>query len=218
MEGFLWGLGTAIGELPPYFVARKASLLGQKHEELEKEEQNLELDSPNLGKFKALVKRLKSSLFAHMREYSFVTVTLMASIPNPLFDLAGLTCGHLLIPFFTFFLATCLGKAVIKVHLQLFLIIVGFSDKTIKIVLNKIAKHVSASLSLKLANLVDKQRRIFTGEVQNEEESNLLGFFWNLFLGLMILYFVASVVDSVAKEDFLDQKKQQQKQKKDKTN
>lgn len=25
IESFLWGLGTAIGELPPYFVAKKAS-------------------------------------------------------------------------------------------------------------------------------------------------------------------------------------------------
>jgi len=31
----LWGLGTSIGELPPYFVARAASLAGKKHEELE---------------------------------------------------------------------------------------------------------------------------------------------------------------------------------------
>jgi len=35
LEAFLWGLGTSIGELPPYFVARAASLAGRKHEELE---------------------------------------------------------------------------------------------------------------------------------------------------------------------------------------
>ena len=29
-EAFLWGLGTAIGELPPYFVSRAASLDGKK--------------------------------------------------------------------------------------------------------------------------------------------------------------------------------------------
>lgn len=27
LESFLWGLGTAIGELPPYFVAKKVDLL-----------------------------------------------------------------------------------------------------------------------------------------------------------------------------------------------
>lgn len=35
IEAFLWGLGTAIGELPPYYVARAASLAGKKSEELE---------------------------------------------------------------------------------------------------------------------------------------------------------------------------------------
>lgn len=31
----LFGIGTAIGELPPYFVARAASLANKKLEELE---------------------------------------------------------------------------------------------------------------------------------------------------------------------------------------
>lgn len=42
----------------------------------------------------------------------------MYQIPNPLFDLAGITCGHFLVPFWTFFGATLVGKAVIKMHIQ----------------------------------------------------------------------------------------------------
>ena len=34
-EAFLWGAGTAMGELPPYFVARAASAAGGMDEELE---------------------------------------------------------------------------------------------------------------------------------------------------------------------------------------
>lgn len=34
LEAFLWGAGTAIGELPPYFVSRAASIAGQKSDEL----------------------------------------------------------------------------------------------------------------------------------------------------------------------------------------
>lgn len=34
MEAFLWGLGTAIGELPPYFVAKAASQAGKSTEEI----------------------------------------------------------------------------------------------------------------------------------------------------------------------------------------
>lgn len=33
LESFLWGAGTAIGELPPYFMARTARLSGEKLEE-----------------------------------------------------------------------------------------------------------------------------------------------------------------------------------------
>lgn len=35
LEAFLWGAGTCIGELPPYFVARAASVAGKTPEELE---------------------------------------------------------------------------------------------------------------------------------------------------------------------------------------
>ena len=44
--------------------------------------------------------------------------TLSSKIPNPLFDLAGITCGHFLVPFWTFFGATLIGKAIIKMHIQ----------------------------------------------------------------------------------------------------
>jgi hypothetical protein len=41
-----------------------------------------------------------------------------AQVPNPLFDLAGITCGHFLVPFMTFFGATLIGKAFFKAHIQ----------------------------------------------------------------------------------------------------
>lgn len=49
---------------------------------------------------------------------SFLGAVVYFQIPNPLFDLAGITCGHCLIPFWTFFGATLIGKAIIKMHLQ----------------------------------------------------------------------------------------------------
>lgn len=48
----------------------------------------------------------------------FLGILLCASIPNPLFDLAGITCGYFMIPFKTFALATFLGKAIIKASIQ----------------------------------------------------------------------------------------------------
>ena len=40
LEAILWGFGTALGELPPYFVARAAARAGNKDEEL-KELENM---------------------------------------------------------------------------------------------------------------------------------------------------------------------------------
>ncbi|CAG2121527.1 unnamed protein product, partial [Medioppia subpectinata] len=35
LEAFMWGAGTALGELPPYFVARAHRLAGEDEEELD---------------------------------------------------------------------------------------------------------------------------------------------------------------------------------------
>ena len=45
----------------------------------------------------------------------FLGVFLMAAWPNAFFDLCGICCGHLLMPFWTFFLATLAGKAGVKI-------------------------------------------------------------------------------------------------------
>jgi hypothetical protein len=58
----------------------------------------------------------------------FLGILLCASIPNPLFDLAGITCGHFLVPFWTFFGATLIGKAVIKMHIQKVFVILAFNE------------------------------------------------------------------------------------------
>lgn len=33
-EAFFWGAGTALGELPPYFIARASRLSGRKNDEI----------------------------------------------------------------------------------------------------------------------------------------------------------------------------------------
>lgn len=58
----------------------------------------------------------------------FIGILLCASIPNPLFDLAGITCGHFLVPFWTFFGATLIGKAIIKMHIQKVFVILAFNE------------------------------------------------------------------------------------------
>ena len=73
-----------------------------------------------------LVDKGKLFIYNNMEKYGFWAILVCASIPNPLFDLAGITSGHFRIPFKTFFSATLIGKAIIKVHLQMIFIIAIF--------------------------------------------------------------------------------------------
>lgn len=61
----------------------------------------------------------KSKIVLQMiQKLGFFGIFLFASVPNPLFDLAGITCGHFQVPFSTFFGATFLGKACVKASIQ----------------------------------------------------------------------------------------------------
>merc|ERR1712110_939725 len=76
----------------------------------------------------------KGKSFMHnlVNKAGFFGILLAASIPNPLFDLAGITCGHFLIPFWTFFGATLIGKAVVKMHIQMVFIILAFNNQLLE--------------------------------------------------------------------------------------
>ena len=56
----------------------------------------------------------KTWMIWFLRTHGFYGVLIMASYPNIAFDLCGICCGHFLMPFWTFFGATFLGKAVIR--------------------------------------------------------------------------------------------------------
>ncbi|TEB19749.1 hypothetical protein C9890_0169 [Perkinsus sp. BL_2016] len=71
-----------------------------------------------------------------LERHGFWGVFLMAAWPNAMFDLCGLCCGHFLMPFWTFFGAVVLGKAVVKASGQLLFFTALFSEKSRKILLN----------------------------------------------------------------------------------
>ena len=74
VETFMWGLGTAIGELPPYFMAKAAAEAGKTNEEIE-ELRNLE-GSQAVG----IMEKLKAFLYQHLKKHGFITVLLCASV------------------------------------------------------------------------------------------------------------------------------------------
>ena len=218
----LWGAGTAIGELPPYFVSRAATLSGQKLAELDKltelDEHSTPAPSPTASSASSvstlpshqpsLQERIKLFIYHALQHHGFWAILLLASIPNPLFDLAGLACGHFLIPFATFFSATVLGKAVIKAQIQTAVVIAAFRKDSVEYLIHTVESRIQP-LQGKLASFFQQQREQFHttatdstaaahgGEV---DKVNWFGMAWNVFLFCMIGWFVVSIVDSSVQE------------------
>ena len=119
----LWGAGTALGEVPPYFLARKAARGGHKTELLE-EEAHSSMQT---------LEAMKKWMIDVVERYGFVAVFLFASWPNAFFDLCGLCCGAIQMPFFTFFSAVFLGKAIVKVGLQAMFFVMVFTESYFKV-------------------------------------------------------------------------------------
>merc|ERR1712110_473557 len=132
-------------------MARAARLAGGKSDnddfQNELEDALEEADTTTwLGKGKAFMHSL-------VQKVGFFGILLAASIPNPLFDLAGITCGHFLIPFWTFFGATLIGKAVVKMHIQMIFIIFIFSKHHIQSVVSYLPSDAQDTFT----NFLDKQ-------------------------------------------------------------
>ncbi|CEG42874.1 Vacuole membrane protein VMP1 [Plasmopara halstedii] len=120
----LWGAGTAAGEIPPYALSRAARLAGLPNEEFEE-------IAESKSQFNVMNK-MKDWMIRFLQRHGFWGVLLMSAWPNMAFDLCGICCGHFLMPFWTFFGATLIGKALIKANLQAAFFITIFTDAHLK--------------------------------------------------------------------------------------
>lgn len=81
------GSGAALGEISGYLLGFSGQVIIP--------------DTPKYGR-----------LVAWMRKYGDITIFVLAAIPNPAFDLAGMTAGALKLPLYRFLFFTWLGKIV----------------------------------------------------------------------------------------------------------
>jgi len=105
-----WGLGTAIGEVPPYYIARAIT---------------------NKVQFESYFKSTKYYLdlvVYYIKKYSFMTIMLLASWPNATFDMCGMACGFYRVSITVFLGATIIGKTFIKAPIQLYLFLKYFGS------------------------------------------------------------------------------------------
>ncbi|RKP02408.1 hypothetical protein CXG81DRAFT_3536, partial [Caulochytrium protostelioides] len=221
-EAFWWGTGTALGELPPYFVARTAALAAMSPR-TPSTAIGLLLERP----WSQLTygERLQVTMYHMMQRLGFWGILLCASIPNPLFDLAGIMCGHFLVPFSTFFGATFIGKAIVKTSIQSVFVALVLSEEVKELALPWLAHHapqlhrwISPFLDKQLHKMSQSSR--LTGAAAAATAADpaaataaataaigdnpfslgaLVGLAWNTFLGGTILYFVLKTVEALAR-------------------
>ncbi|MCE3051469.1 meiotic spindle pole body protein Kms1 [Datura stramonium] len=217
LEAVLWGLGTALGELPPYFISRAASLSGSRVEAMEE----LDASSENNGFLATRLTQMKRWFLSHAQCLNFFTILILASVPNPLFDLAGIMCGQFGIPFWKFFFATLIGKAIIKTHIQTVFIISVCNNQLLYWVETELIRMLSfipgletmlPNIIAKLHSMKDKYMAIKTPSTSNIKVNKWDFSFasvWNGVVTIMLLNFFVKIVNATAQRYL---KKQQEKE------
>jgi hypothetical protein len=123
-----WSMGTVIGELPPYLIAKTINykdskaldrlyhILGDSSDKIKNS-----IDG-TVTKFKKSPKR------------SFVTITLLSSWPNAMFDICGVAAGLVRLNMYQFLIPTFIGKVCIKTPIQLGMLLYyyGYYGDTLK--------------------------------------------------------------------------------------
>uniref|UniRef100_A0A674EQB5 Vacuole membrane protein 1 n=1 Tax=Salmo trutta TaxID=8032 RepID=A0A674EQB5_SALTR len=148
------------------------------------------------------VTRAKLGVQNMVQKVGFFGILACASIPNPLFDLAGITCGHFLVPFWTFFGATLIGKAIIKMHIQKLFVIITFSKHIVEQMVSLIGSlpRVGPSIQKPFSEYLEAQRSKLhhhTGEGTPASENWLSWVFEKVVL-VMVCYFIFSIINSMA--------------------
>lgn len=198
VEAFCWGAGTAIGELPPYFMARAARLSGSDPGEDTEEFLELQEKLKNPEKMTRF-ERAKYSVQQLVEKVGFFGILACASIPNPLFDLAGITCGHFLIPFWTFFGATLIGKAIIKMHIQKIFVIFAFNQHLLETSISFLVQIpvLGPKLEAPVRTLLAKQKeKLHSGG--SDQGGSIVSSIFEKFVLAMVAYFVISILNSLA--------------------
>lgn len=168
-----WGIGTAIGEIPPYWISKYSS-----NKEL------IKIDNS----FLIWMNEITTNF---LLKYKFWGILALSCWPNASFDLCGIACGQYGISFITFFSATLIGKAFIKAPLQSLLII------------SLVTTDISQDLKKILPDfLFNKLTNINNNITNNSDEINInwISLTWNILIATIILYFIKSIIESLAQE------------------
>jgi len=144
--------------------------------------------------------RAKYGIQQLVEKVGFFGILAAASIPNPLFDLAGITCGHFLVPFWTFFGATLIGKAVIKMHIQKVFVILAFNKELFEGAVSLLVQIpvLGSRLEGPVRQLLAQQREKLHSKGESHQGGSVISSVFEIFVLSMVTYFVVSIINSLA--------------------
>jgi membrane protein DedA with SNARE-associated domain len=100
LVGVAGGLGMAVGEVTAYYAGFLGAELARGRE----------LSGPK--RFHPTIERVVRWIDWLMSRWGMATLAVLAAVPNPLFEVAGITAGSVRMPFRRFFVAVTAGKIV----------------------------------------------------------------------------------------------------------
>ena len=145
----LWGIGTAIGEIPPYLMSYHAKIRGgAASAELSEALREVGGGGEVGGWFGRCVRSWTNWMMRVVEERGLLAVVLLSAWPNAAFDLCGMACGMFLMPFWTFFGGLVIGKGFIKTTWQSALFIALFMRRSRDAILQGIRDHFAVPLNV----------------------------------------------------------------------
>ena len=151
--------------------------------------------------------RMKVWMIEFLRKHGFMGVLLMAAWPNAAFDMCGIACGHLGVPFAVFFGATFIGKAMIKVNGQVLFFVWLFRNP--EQVVSTISAFIPFDVKDKMLAAVARFKHISEtgddlGGSSGDPDSMAmwLKWGWDKLVLTIVLFFAASCVNQIARNKY----------------
>ena len=123
-----WSVGTVIGELPPYLIAKTINYKDNKALD-----RLYDMLGSNGDKIKSSIDNTVDK-FKKSPKKSFFTITLLSAWPNAMFDVCGVAAGLVKLNIYQFLIPTFIGKVCIKTPIQLGILLhyYGYYGDTVK--------------------------------------------------------------------------------------
>ena len=204
-ECVAWGVGTAFGEIPPYWVSYFAAKAGRENKELS---DITHVDASDMDQVQKKIHGFKLWMIAFMKRYGFLGLLAMSSWPNAAFDLCGVCCGSFMMPFWLFITATTMGKGLVKSPIQGLVLTSLFYKNSREKIIAFFSGWLPASWEVDRtmnASINSMLQKVLASGRAGKKTRNTLALavspskLWGHFVTALVAYFLLSCLEEIAR-------------------